>query len=142
MNKKELFHFMAKHDLAVLASVSPSSGPQAALMGIAVTAELEVVFDTLKTSRKYQNLTLNPRVALVIGWENETTVQYEGQAEELHGPELQLYKEVYFRKWPEGRERENWPNICYFRVRPTWIRYSDFNKNTYRIIETPFLAAT
>jgi len=111
-------------------------------MGIAVTAELEVVFDTLKTSRKYQNLTLNPRVAFVIGWESETTVQYEGQAEELHGPELQHYKEVYFRKWPDGRERENWPNICYFRVRPTWIRYSDFNKDTYRIIETPFLAAT
>jgi general stress protein 26 len=142
MNKKELFHFIDKCDLAVLASVSSSSGPQATLMGIAVTAELEVVFDTLKTSRKYQNLTLNPRVAFVIGWENETTVQYEGQAEELHGPELQLYKEVYFRKWPDGRERENWPNICYFRVRPTWIRYSDFNKNTYRIIETPFLAAT
>jgi pyridoxine/pyridoxamine 5'-phosphate oxidase len=137
MDKTQLFQFMAKHDLAVLASVSPSGSPQAALMGIAVTPELEIVFDTLTTSRKYQNLVLNPQIAFVIGWENETTVQYEGKAEELHAPELQLYKEVYFRKWPDGREREKWPSICYFRVRPTWIRYSDFNKPTYEIVEIP-----
>src|SRR5207245_6031674 len=108
-------------------------------MGIAVTAELEVVFDTLKTSRKYQNLTLNPRVAFVIGGESETTVQYEGQAEELHGPELQHYKEVYFRKWRDGRERENGPKTCYFRVRPTWIGVSEFNKGILRIIYSSVL---
>jgi general stress protein 26 len=142
MNKEELFRFMAKHDLAVLASVSPPNGPQAAVMGIAVAAELEIVFDTLKTSRKYHNLILNPRIAFVIGWENETTVQYEGQAEELQGQARQLYKEIYFRKWPNGRERENWPDICYFKVKPTWIRYSDFNKGTYRIVEKEFLLST
>ena len=138
MKKEELFDFIAKHDLAVLASVSPSQGPQAALMGIAVTEELEIVFDTLKTSRKYRNLILNPRIAFVIGWENEITVQYEGQAEELHEPTLPLYKEIYFQKWPDGREREKWPDICYFRVRPTWIRYSDFNKQTYGMVELAF----
>ena len=135
MDRKELFHFIAAHDLAVLASVSPSDGPQAALMGIAVTPELQIVFDTLTTSRKYQNLLRNPRVAFVIGWENEVTVQYEGQAEKLRGPALELYKEVYFQKWPNGRERERWPDICYFKVTPTWIRYSDFNKPTYEIAE-------
>jgi general stress protein 26 len=138
MNKEDLFRYIAKHDLAVLASVSPSNHPQAALMGIAVNTQLEIVFDTLKTSRKYQNLILNPRIAFVIGWENEITVQYEGQAEELQGPALQLYKEIYFEKWPDGRERENWPDICYFRVRPAWIRCSDFNKPTYEIVETLF----
>jgi general stress protein 26 len=138
MNKEELFRYIAKHDLAVLASVSQSNSPQAALMGIAVSAELEIVFDTLKTSRKYQNLILNPRIAFVIGWENEITMQYEGQAEELRGAELPSYKEIYFRKWPDGREREKWPDICYFRVTPTWIRYSDFNKPTYEIAETLF----
>jgi len=138
MTKDELFHFMAKHHLAVLASVSPSQDPQAALMGIAVTPELEIVFDTLKTSRKYQNLIGNKRIAFVIGWENEVTVQYEGQAEELQGAALPFYKEIYFRKWPDGPEREKWPNICYFRVTPTWIRYSDFNKPTYGMVEFAF----
>ena len=89
MNKEQLFRYIAEHDLAVLASLSPANDPQAALMGIAVSAELEIIFDTLTTSRKYQNIILNPRVAFVIGWENEITVQYEGKAEELREPALQ-----------------------------------------------------
>jgi general stress protein 26 len=77
-------------------------------------------------TRKCQNLRLNPNIAFVIGCDEEITLQYEGEAEEPKGIELERYKEVYFEKWPDGVERENWPDITYFRVRPKWIRYSDF----------------
>ena len=70
---------------------------------------------------------MNPRVALVIGWENETTVQYEGVARVLSDVEKELF-EVYFDQFPEGKERkQKWKDIVHFCVEPSWIRYSNFN---------------
>ncbi|HEY6374774.1 MAG TPA: hypothetical protein VIX90_04540 [Edaphobacter sp.] len=54
MTKLELFRFMAAQKLAVVGSVEPAGEPQSALVGIAVTEELEVIFDTLNTTRKYR----------------------------------------------------------------------------------------
>jgi pyridoxine/pyridoxamine 5'-phosphate oxidase len=65
------------------------------------------VFDTTTDSRKHTNLQSNPDVAFVFGGEeSEITVQYEGTAQELKGPELVYYKQLYFDKFPDGRERE------------------------------------
>ncbi len=72
MTKAELFAFMAARRLGVLGSVSPEGEPQSALVGIAVTEELEIVFDTLTTTRKYRNLTADSRACFAIGWEGET----------------------------------------------------------------------
>lgn len=73
---------MRLHKLAVQTSASPTGAPQAALVGFAVTDQFEIVFDTLETTRKAQNLRKNSRIALVIGgWisGDERTVQYEGE---------------------------------------------------------------
>jgi general stress protein 26 len=137
MTKEEIYCFIQKHKLGVLATVSTSNVPEAALVGIAVTPNLELVFDTLAQTRKCQNLRLNPKIAFVIGWDDEITLQYEGEAEEPKGSELERYKKVYFEKWPDGVERENWPDITYFKVRPKWIRYSNFNE-PQQIIEQTF----
>ena len=127
LTKAEIYDFIRTRKLAVLASIGPQGEPQAALIGIAVSLELEIIFDTVKSSRKFANLVARPRIALVIGWKGETTVQYEGIASELLGAELARAKEIYFKTWPEGREHEQWPGIAYFLVRPTWLRYSDFD---------------
>jgi len=68
--------------------MSEDGHPQSALVGIAVTQELEIVFDTLNSSRKYRNLIQHPSCSLVIGWDGEQTVQYEGIATEHKGQEL------------------------------------------------------
>src|SRR5215469_1118503 len=93
---KTALAFARGERLAVLSTVSPVNEPQAALMGIAVTQDFEIVFDTVKTSRKYPNLRANPMVALVIGCATEVTVQYEGIAQELGEDELEKYLQVYF----------------------------------------------
>jgi hypothetical protein len=118
------------------ATIAGTTVPQAALIGIAVTSGLEIVFDTLKTSRKYRNLTENQNVALVVDCGNESTVQYEGVAAELFGTRMEHYQAAYFEVFPDGRERQTWPNIAYFMIRPKWIRYSDFSKQTEQIIES------
>ena len=107
--------------------MSGAGEPEAAVVGIAFTDQLEIIFDTLDTTRKCVNLRRNPKIAFVIGWDEETTVQYEGTADEPKGAELDRLKEAYFVPYPDGRERQKWAGITYFRVRPMWARYSDFN---------------
>jgi hypothetical protein len=77
-------------------------------------------------SRKAQNLRRDPRIAFVVGWDEEQTVQLEGVADEPTGAELARIKRTYFDAFPDGPEREQWPDITYFRARLSWARYSDF----------------
>jgi pyridoxine/pyridoxamine 5'-phosphate oxidase len=129
-------NFIAARRYGVVASAGPHGEPQSALVGIAVSHQLEIVFDTVTTSRKYPNLKADPRIAIVTGWEGEQTVQYEGIAIEPEGRDLVYAKQTYFARWPDGIERQKWPAIAYFLVRPTWIRYSDFD--TGRVEEMRF----
>lgn len=138
MTEADLYRFLAESTLAVLGSVAKDGTPQSALVGFAVTADLEIVFDTVKSSRKYANLIASPACSFVIGWKGERTVQYEGVAEECGGEECEGYKEVYFRAWPECAAHQSWPGIVYFVVRPVWIRYSDFERSPALIREFDF----
>jgi pyridoxine/pyridoxamine 5'-phosphate oxidase len=119
-------------------SISPEGAPQSAVVGIAANRKLEIVFDTLNTTRKYRNLTADRKTSLVIGWEGEKTVQFEGEAFLPEGRELEEYKSLYFVQWPDGVERQNWPWLVYFVVRPRWIRYSDFAQRPPLIEEFRF----
>jgi general stress protein 26 len=138
VNIEEVYRFMNRERLAVLATIGENGQPEAALMGFAVTPELEIIFDTVRTSRKYPNLKNNPRTAWVIGCTSEVTVQYEGIAQELEGEELANYKKTYFAAFPDGSTREKWPAITYFVVRPKWVRYCDYNPAARRIEEANF----
>jgi general stress protein 26 len=126
VTRPELLAFLRRHRLCVQASVSSAGTPQAAVVGFAVSDDLEIVFDTIGTSRKMANLRGNAHIALVVGWDDEQTVQIEGVADEPKGAELDRLKKVYFSEWPDGVERQSWKDITFVRVRPTWARYSDF----------------
>jgi len=138
MDLQEVFRFMDNERLGVLTTAAKTGQPQAALMGFAVTPDLEIIFDTVRSSRKYPNLKENPRVARVVGCATEVTVQYEGEAEELEGATLAKYKPIYFQKFPDGPARENWAGMTYFVVRPKWVRYCDYNPGSRRIEEQRF----
>jgi hypothetical protein len=65
----------------------------------------------------------------------ERTAQYEGIADEPSGEELDRLKAVYYGVYPDGRDRLSWKGLIYVRVRPMWIRYSDYNANPPLIVE-------
>lgn len=138
MTLTEVHDFIAQQKLAVLSTTTVANSSQSALIGIALTPEFEIVFDTVKSSRKYPNLVVNPACSFVIGWTGEQTVQYEGAARELSGAELAHYQQIYFETWPECRAHQSWPGIVYFAVRPKWLRYSDFDQNPPLIREFEF----
>jgi general stress protein 26 len=138
MTRTELLQFMRSHSLAVQTSVSASGSPQAAVVGIVVTDEFDIFFDTIETSRKMHNLRKNRKIAFVIGGlvkGDERTVQYEGVADEPQGIELERLKRIYLTQFPDGSERQILPGFVYVRARPTWIRYSDFNQTPPETVE-------
>lgn len=138
MDPRALLSFLRQHRLAVQATVSPAGGPQAALVGVAFTDQFEVIFDTVDSTRKLQNLRRNPRLAFVIGGVrdgDERTAQYEGVADEPSGAELERVKAVYYEAYPDGPSRLSWPGLTYVRVRPMWVRYSDYSVDPPLIVE-------
>jgi hypothetical protein len=136
MTRAELVQFLRQYKLAVEATLPIGGGaPQAAVVGFAVSDALEIVFDTLDSTRKYQNLRADPHIALVIGWEHEASAQIEGIADFPEGGELERLRECYFVPYPDGRERLAWPGITHVRVRPTWVRFSDYRQAPPHIFE-------
>jgi Pyridoxamine 5'-phosphate oxidase len=138
MTSRDLLDFLRGQRLAVQASVSAAGVPQAAVVGIAVSHRFEIVFDTLASTRKAQNLRTHDRIALVVGGlvaGDERTAQIEGVADEPSGADLERLKTVYYGAYPDGPARLSWPGLIYVRVRPTWVRFSDFNRNPPEIVE-------
>jgi PPOX class probable F420-dependent enzyme len=138
MDKMELVEFVRARGLGVLATRGSDGSPQAALVGIAATDQGELVFDCLRGSRKYANIERHPSVALVVGWDDEVTVQIEGRGEVVSGVELGRCLAAYFEQYPDGRERARSPEIAHIRVTPRWLRYSDYRPDTFGSSETSF----
>jgi len=141
MTPAAILTFLQQQSLGVQTSTSPEGAPQAAVVGLVVTDRFEIVFDTIETTRKVVNLRQHPRCAFVIGGflaGDERTVQYEGVADEPTGDELTRLREAYFRVFPDGRARLAWPGLIHVRVRPRWLRYSDFNQSPAVIVELSF----
>ncbi|MEZ5404429.1 MAG: pyridoxamine 5'-phosphate oxidase family protein [Bryobacteraceae bacterium] len=145
MDRSALLQFLRSQRFVVEASVTPSGQPQAAVVGVVVTDQLEVFFDTLGSARKAANLRANPRVAFVFGSTApgaSQTVQYEGIATEPSGPELDALLERYFGRFADGSDRRKLIDIAYFLVRPSWIRWSDYDADPPEVVEfTEFLSA-
>ncbi len=133
----EIDLFLQAWPHVTLATSDAHGKVQAAVIGVAVSERRELVFDTLESTRKYPNLIANPQVAVTIGWDDHRTIQLEGTAE-LLVPGTATYaslQALYLARFPSGSERVGWPGIAYFRVRPSWLRYSDYRSGEPRIFE-------
>lgn len=135
--------FMAECPFTVISTLG-KVGPEAALVAFAETDDLELIFQTFVDSRKYENLQVNPNVAFVIGWDEDThiTIQYEGKAEELFGDAASSYLEQFRRKpTPCSDEYLFHEKSRLFRVTPRWIGYSDYTRSPPFVDELFFAKA-
>lgn len=138
MTKKIIRDFIKRHKLAVLSTVNTDDKPQSAVLEFGETEELELIFDTFASARKYKNLQTNTFVSLVIGWDENITVQYEGIAEEIKGEKAKKYQQAFWSKNPDAERWKLLGGMTYFKVTPTWIRYSDLNKDPWELFEITF----
>ncbi|HKV97280.1 MAG TPA: pyridoxamine 5'-phosphate oxidase family protein [Gammaproteobacteria bacterium] len=138
ITRAALLAFLRSHRYAVQSSTHPTGTPQSAVVGIAVSDDFEIVFDTVDSSRKARNLRQRAAIAFVLGGlapNDERTVQYEGVADEPNGAERARLTDLYLAVFPDGRQRQEWPGLIYVRAKPTWLRYSDYNQVPPQIIE-------
>ncbi len=86
MNDNErIYSFLKNHLLAVIATNFGKKSPESALIAYAEDENLCIYFQTGKFTRKAKNLSSNPNISLVVGFELDelATLQYEGTAELL-----------------------------------------------------------
>ncbi|WP_225525029.1 pyridoxamine 5'-phosphate oxidase family protein [Rhizobium leguminosarum] len=90
--KKVILEFLRRHTLAVIATSHADGKPEAAVIDFSVRDNLEIVFDTFEQTRKFENLSDRRSVALVVGWDKNITVQYEGDAMKVSASDVQEYR--------------------------------------------------
>lgn len=135
MNTRGLaLNFIRKRNLTVVSTVDSQSKPESAVIEFAVTPDLELIFDTFSTSRKYKNIQKNRNVAFVF-WASDKTVQYAGVASELRGKEIERYKNIFFAQSPHSKKFEKLKVIRYFKVVPKWIRFADYSARPWKVSE-------
>ena len=129
LTKAILRDFVRNRGFAVIATISENGAPEAALVNIAASEELELIFHTIQTTRKCVNLRRDSRIAAVIGgWDGERRLQFEGIADEPKDRELERLQTIYRETSPNAAARDDWPGLTYFRVRPKWVRFSNYDR--------------
>ncbi len=137
MTKDDVLKFISKRQFTVIAT-KDEPYPESACIEFGNDG-FTLIFDTNKNSRKFKNIQKSPEVSLVIGWEDEQTVQYEGIATLLpEGEELERLKKIYFAKSAEAQKWEGKKDMVYFKVEPKWVRYTNLNFDPWEIVELNF----
>lgn len=136
--KKLILDFIKRHNLAVLATTTPENKPEAAIVEFSEKDNLELIFDTFFTFRKYKNLQSNTNVAVVIGRDEDKTVQYEGEAIELKDNELKECQKIHVTKLPDAAKFVEMKDIKFFKIIPKWARYTDVSKHPWKEFEVTF----
>lgn len=136
--KKQALDFMRCHRYGIISTVTPTGKPEAAAIEYGTTDDLEVVFDTFTTYRKYTNILANPYIAFVV-FSESATIQYEGKAREIsEGSELHDLKSVFFSQVPEAQRFDGLRNTRFFKVKPSWVRYRDYSQDAEPLFEMRF----
>jgi nitroimidazol reductase NimA-like FMN-containing flavoprotein (pyridoxamine 5'-phosphate oxidase superfamily) len=116
---------LKSQNLAVL-STCGEEGPYASLISFAATEDLKtLIFATGRSTRKYANLSKNPRVALLVDSRSNRVTDFRdaiaatatGVAEEAAKPEREKYAKIYLAKHPHLSEFLESPNTTLLKIR-------------------------
>jgi len=136
--ERRILNFVKKHKLAVLATINNEGKPESSVIEFSEKNNLELIFDTFSSFRKYKNIKSNPEVAIVIGWDENITIQYEGTATELKDKELQESINLHINKLQDAKKFVGMEGIKFFKITPKWIRYTDISNEPWEIFEIKF----
>jgi general stress protein 26 len=141
--KTIIYEFIKQHHLAAMGTVNQQALPEVSVIGYVfkqIGEDFEIHVATYDSSRKYANLKRNPRVALAIGWESGKTVQIEGEAVKISDAEE--IKELVWSdlgKMPTVAKYIKPERVVFFKIKPTWLRYSDFSTEPWDRHELRFI---
>jgi heme iron utilization protein len=118
---KDLF---SSQRLAVLATQSKKQ-PYGNLVAFMATNDLKhLLFATTRVTRKYDNISSNPRIAMVVDnrsnreadFHQAAAVTATGEVKEIEGPERKRFQKLYLTKHPYLKEFVSSPTCALLKV--------------------------
>ncbi|MGI9825052.1 pyridoxamine 5'-phosphate oxidase family protein [Agromyces sp. Marseille-Q5079] len=130
MDRSELIDYVLVHGDAVVSTLGPDGAPQSAYLSITATDRAELVFNARGGSRKIANLRRDPRIAVVIGGRERSTLQAEGRAEVLEpgSDEAARCASAYAEAFPWFSTSLTNPEFELVRVGLDWARFGDYRE--------------
>lgn len=122
--KKFLKSLLSKQKLAVLATHNRKQ-PYGNLVAFMATDDLKhLLFATARATRKYANISENPKVAMVVDnrsnqeadFHQAAAVTATGVVKEIEGPEKERFKKLYLTKHPYLKEFVSSPTCAMLKV--------------------------
>ena len=127
--RKEVYDFLQdiSRQHGVLGYLDADGNPDSAFIGFSATPELDILFGTSDTSRKFSRILQNNLVSFnVTDRDKRYTVQLKGIVKEIPKSELEPYEEDHYAKLGEySRKFKDMPDKHFFLITPTWLRFSD-----------------
>ncbi|MBT2518252.1 pyridoxamine 5'-phosphate oxidase family protein [Streptomyces sp. ISL-90] len=135
MEQREMIEYVRRQRSGVISTLGSDGGPQAAFVTIAVTDRGEFVFDAKPDSRKVANLRRDPRIAVVVGGADGTTLQCQGVADFPQSEELERCSAAYVEAFPEFAQSLRDGTVVVLQVRLDWARYGDYREQVPAVVE-------
>ena len=123
--KKTITKLLSSQKLAVLSSYG-NKQPYASLVAFAATEDLKhIIFATTRATRKYENISSEPKVALLIDNRSNEEKDFShaaaatvlGKAEEVSSSDRTSLLEMYLTKHPHLKEFVSSPSCAVLKVR-------------------------
>lgn len=128
---QEALNYLKTHRVGILAVEMLDGSPHAATVHFAHSENpLVFYFETCRNYRKAEPILKKEKVraSFVVGNDESApkTVQIDGLVELLKPEEQAVYEEIYLGKFPEkiGKAEKN--DLIFFKLTPTWWRFTDF----------------
>lgn len=132
-----ILDFIKSKKYAVISSVNQAGQPESALVAFSETNNYELIIMTSETSRKVQNIVLNPNVSIVVGFDSDelTSIQLEGVARVLSLESAQDYTDIYYAKQPGSKKHRDLEGECVVVINLLWARYTNYSATPTEMFE-------
>lgn len=131
--REQVNEFIQATVIGVLSTLDSDGAPMGATVAFSTTANGCLLVGTQASSRKSQNISGDPRVAVTItDADKRYTLQLEGIARKLTSEEFERdYAAEHYRQRPESLPFKDRPGECHILVEPLHIRFADCNASPW-----------
>lgn len=120
-----LIDFVRRAGAGVIASNSGTGYPESAYVHVAVNDTGRIILGTNALSRKFTNITSDPRVSMVIVNDGAQEVQLEGEAAVLDDTQVAAAAELLSTQHPGATETNDPENLRLLEVTVRWASHTD-----------------
>lgn len=120
-----LVDFVRAAGAGVIASNSGTGHPESAYVNVAATEDARIVLGTNAGSRKFTNITSDPRVSMVLMRDGTEEVQLEGEATALEGAEAAAAGETLEAQHPGATDTHDPEALRLVGITVRWALHTD-----------------